>query len=175
MGTIHHAIPISGRGKNIIVGEPSESHKVEKTFVTAGNSNSKVTDVETWGDFALTARLTVSATTSGASISPHLYVDTVDYYDLTNYDKLCVALGTKWTSHTGHRQYVKLIAEDGTVTTLQTITSGSASDYKLAKSALDISSYTGKYKIRVETATGNATYGYSAQYTEFCLMFLGLY
>ena len=159
------AVRIAGVGgggtKNIIMGLPTDKHKMEISSVPTSGNNSKIAHSIGWGDFYASLRLSVSATGSGTSITPVLDFDTTEFYDLTAYSKLCIAINhAVGGSHTGHKCYIKLVAEDGTVTKVADVNVG-----KFNVLAMDVSKYTGKYKIRVEMCTGYATYGYGTSTT----------
>lgn len=159
------AVRIAGVGgggtKNIIMGLPTDKHKMEISSVPTSGNNSKIAHSIGWGDFYASLSLSVSATGSGTSITPVLDFDTTEFYDLTAYSKLCIAINhAVGGSHTGHKCYIKLVAEDGTVTKVADVNVG-----KFNVLAMDVSKYTGKYKIRVEMCTGYATYGYGTSTT----------
>lgn len=163
------SVRIAGVGggsiKSIIMGMPTDKHKMEISSVPTTGNNSKITYSIGWGDFYAVLSLSVSATGSGTSITPVLDFDTTEFYDLTAYSKLCIAINhTVGNSHTGHKCYIKLVAEDGTVTKVADVNVG-----KFNVLAVDISKYTGKYKIRIELQTGYATYGYGTSTTSMTI------
>lgn len=154
-------ISLDSAEKSIIVGIPTDKHKMSLSEVTASGGNSKITHSISWGTYYAVVNLTASTVSSGTSVSPKLYFDTDDFYDLTAYSKLCVAINhTVGSSHTGHACSVILVAEDATATKVATVNVG-----KFNTLSIDISKYTGKYKIRISMVTGYATYGYGASVT----------
>lgn len=154
-----------GEPKNIIMGMPTDKHKMEISSVPTTGNNSKITHSIGWGDFYAVLSLSVSAVESGTSITPVLDFDTIDFYDLTAYSKLCIAINhTVGNSHTGHKCYIKLVAEDGTATKVADVSIG-----KFNALSVDVSKYTGKYKIRVEMCTGYATAGYGTSTTSMMI------
>lgn len=160
-----------GGTKNIIMGMPTDKHKMEISRVSTTGNNSNVTHSIAWGDFY--ARMSLSVTVaggSGTSITPVLDFDTTNFYDLTAYSKLCVAINhTVGDSHTGHVCTVRLVAEDGTVTKVADVSIG-----KFNALSVDVSKYTGKYKIRVEMCTGYATAGYGTSTTSMTITNISL-
>ena len=146
--------------------------KFEQTFLTESSAGKSIVGNFTIGTAQLTAQVTCTATASGTA-SGYMQVTSKDYYDLTNWSTLLVAAVQQGVEHTGHAIYIKLINEAGEETTLKTYTAGSGNT-DARNDNIDISSYSGKYKIMLDIRCGHATYGYAASFLRYCLYFMGL-
>lgn len=158
-----------GEPKNMIVGFPSAKHKMELTSVTGSSGNTKASHSYSWGDFNVSMSMTVSANNSGTSSDGIINLDTTDYYDLTAFSKLCIAANHVCSSHTGHAWGVYLVSESGEAVKIST-----GGKNQFTATSIDISQYTGRYKIRIRLVTGYATYGYGASTTSINVSTLAL-
>lgn len=158
-----------GEPKNMIVGFPSAKHKMDITAVTTSSGNTKASHSYSWGDFNVSMSMTVSANNSGKSADGIINLDTTDYYDLTAFSKLCIAANHVCGSHTGHAWGVYLVNEAGEAVKIST-----GGKNQFTATSIDISQYTGRYKIRIHLVTGYATYGYGESTTEIKLSTLAL-
>ncbi len=158
-----------GEPKNMIVGFPSAKHKMELTSVTGSSGNTKASHSYSWGDFNVAMSMTVSANNSGTSSDGIINLDTTDYYDLTAFSKLCIAANHVCSSHTGHAWGVYLVSETGEAVKIST-----GGKNQFTATSIDISQYTGRYKIRIRLVTGYATYGYGASTTSINVSTLAL-
>lgn len=158
-----------GEPKNMIVGFPYAKHKMELTSVTGSSGNTKASHSYSWGDFNVSMSMTVSANDSGKSADGIINLDTTDYYDLTAFSKLCIAANHVCGSHTGHAWGVYLVSETGEAVKIST-----GGKNKFTATSIDISQYTGRYKIRIRLVTGYATYGYGASTTSINVSTLAL-
>lgn len=168
------SVRIAGLGqgsepKNMIVGFPSAKHKMELTSVTGSSGNTKASHSYSWGDFNVSMSMTVSANNSGTSSDGIINLDTTDYYDLTAFSKLCIAANHVCGSHTGHAWGVYLVSESGEAVKIST-----GGKNQFTATSIDISQYTGRYKIRIRLVTGYATYGYGASTTSINVSTLAL-
>lgn len=153
----------------VIIGLPTKTDPLYQQFVTPNASGKKRVGTLTIRQIDASMRLTVSATDTG-TCDGRMYVDTVEFYDLTSYNSLCINAIEGETDHTGHRWYIELVPASGgdTIRLDQGVKGG------VISKVLDISSYKGKYAIRIHIYTGNATYGYAAEYVDVRILFLGL-
>lgn len=158
-----------GEPKNMIVGFPSAKHKMDLTAATESSGNTTASHKYKWGDFNVSMSMTVSANNSGRSGNGYMKIETLDYYDVTNFSKLCIAAKHTCGEHTSHAWHVRLIDENGKETVIY---KGSNNNF-VAKS-IDISSYQGRYKICVTLTTGYATYGYGESTTSINVSTLAL-
>lgn len=158
-----------GEPKNMIVGFPSAKHKMDITAVTTSSGNTKASHSYSWGDFNVVMSMTVSANNSGTSSDGIINLDTTDYYDLTAFSKLCIAANHVCGSHTGHAWGVYLVNEAGEAVKIST-----GGKNQFTATSIDISQYTGRYKIRIRLVTGYATYGYGASTTSINVSTLAL-
>lgn len=158
-----------GEPNNMIVGFPSAKHKMELTSVTGSSGNTKASHSYSWGDFNVAMSMTVSANDSGKSADGIINLDTTDYYDLTAFSKLCIAANHVCGSHTGHAWGVYLVNEAGEAVKIST-----GGKNQFTATSIDISQYTGRYKIRIRLVTGYATYGYGASTTSINVSTLAL-
>lgn len=155
--------------KNMIVGFPSSKHKMDITAVTTSSGNTKASHSYSWGDFNVAMSMTVSANDSGKSADGIINLDTTDYYDLTVFSKLCIAANHVCGNHTGHAWGVYLVSESGEAVKIST-----GGKNRFTATSIDISQYTGRYKIRIRLVTGYATYGYGASTTSINVSTLAL-
>lgn len=153
----------------VIIGLPVKTDPFYQQFVTPNASGKKRVGTLTNGQIAVSMRLTVSATDAG-TCDGRMYVDTVEFYDLTSYNFLCINAIESETDNTGHRWYIELVPASGgdTIRLDQGVKRG------ITSKVLDISSYKGKYAIRIHIYAGNATYGYAAEYVDVRILSLGL-
>ena len=166
---IRDNIPKRGSSGITIIGLPRKTEALYISEVSPTITGKKRTGTLSNSTTNSSCRLTTTSTQSGVTSDGTMYVDTTEFYDLTGYKNLCINAIEKDTSHTGHRWWVELILESGARTKVLDGTRNGNTN-----TTIDISGYTGKYRIGIHIYTGYASYGYSSEYVDVNVMFLGL-
>lgn len=146
---------------NLLGSVPGEQN-FNVSYRSGDSTIATVSNSFVYSDNNFAATLTLSFINSN-SYGAILYIDTNDYIDLSNYSTLFISsyltinnknLSTD-TANTLHTASVYLVNENEAETKISNMTNG---DTIIGPHYYDISSYTGKYKIRFHQDLNNVAY-----------------
>ena len=152
-----------------IVGLPPKVGPFYIADYTKPEAGKQRTPSLTNGSTSTVCGMRTSSSQSGVTSDGALFVNTEEFYNLTPYKYLCINAVSSATDHTGHRWWVDLVSKSG-----QRIQIKQGKVGGTTTAAIDISQYTGEYRISIHIYVGYATYGYPASYVNVDILSLGL-